>query len=264
MTIAIAIAVPEGLVLAGDSRLTYPNPKGWPKIASDYAEKVYHVSPKVGAATFGWGMLNGRTIKSHIIDLSVELKEAHVGEVATRFATYFGEQYEAHVRTEPKEKKKGTSIAFGFLIAGYNNEGVGEVREILLPGNPRPDAQCTTLSPGAVWQGQVDIITRLLKGYDLRLNLSKVPKDAMASLQKALAGCEYVIYFARMVLQDAVDLAIFLAHTTIQTQRFTDGIYSLPGDVPGVGGAIDVAVITREYDIRWIQKKLLVGEPGQP
>jgi len=40
-------------------------------------------------------------------------------------------------------------------------------------------------------------------------------------------------------------------------QRFSDGINADPGDMPGVGGPIDVAVITPDKGFMWINKKKL-------
>ena len=54
-------------------------------------------------------------------------------------------------------------------------------------------------------------------------------------------------------LQDCVDLSIFLIRTTIKLQTWLVG-------VRGVGGAIDVATITRIEGFRAIQQKRIVGE----
>ena len=57
-------------------------------------------------------------------------------------------------------------------------------------------------------------------------------------------------------LQDSVDLAMFLIKTTIAYQRFTVGIR-------GVGGATDVAAITRD-GVNEIQIKQISGEREHP
>ena len=64
MTVALGVLVSDALVLAADSRATYGNPRGWPKVASDYAQKVLRITNYVAGATAGWGMLNRRTIHS--------------------------------------------------------------------------------------------------------------------------------------------------------------------------------------------------------
>ncbi len=52
-----------------------------------------------------------------------------------------------------------------------------------------------------------------------------------------------------------------MIQTTSAIQRFSDGVAADPGDMPGVGGSIDVAVITPDKGFVWINKKNLnVGE----
>ena len=62
-------------------------------------------------------------------------------------------------------------------------------------------------------------------------------------------------------LQDAIDLATFLVHTTIQMQRFSDGIRMAPGMSANCGGAIDVAVIEPENGFSWLSHKTLHAPP---
>ncbi len=40
-------------------------------------------------------------------------------------------------------------------------------------------------------------------------------------------------------------------------QRFSDGIVANPGDMPGVGGSVDVAVITPDQGFVWVNRKKL-------
>jgi hypothetical protein len=54
-------------------------------------------------------------------------------------------------------------------------------------------------------------------------------------------------------LQDCVDLSIFLVRSTIELQRWMVGIR-------GVGGAVDVATITRTKGFEEVQLKKIVGE----
>ena len=59
--------------------------------------------------------------------------------------------------------------------------------------------------------------------------------------------------FAAMPLQDAIDYAIYLIRTTIDSLRFEPRF-------PTVGGAIDVLVITPQEKPYFVQKKELIGE----
>jgi hypothetical protein len=51
-----------------------------------------------------------------------------------------------------------------------------------------------------------------------------------------------------MPIQDAIDLAEYLVHTTIQYVRFS------PGE-PVVGGPIEIATITKHEGFKWIRRK---------
>lgn len=255
MTVAIGIAVPEGILIAGDSRTTYGNSRGWPKIASDYTEKVYQITEKVGAATFGWAFLNQKNIRSLIEEFKDSLAPgATIEEVLIPFVDFFESQYEQHIQADYDKPVQEGTTAFGFIVGGYDKDKVGRMYVCHIPGKIIHD-KSTTSSPGATWQGQIDIISRLIKGCDPRLNRSNLPEE----LKKDLDAGEYIIYFNRMNLQDAIDFAIFAVRTTIEMQRFSDGIFAVPGDLAGVGGFIDVCLITGK-EFRWVQKKELRGE----
>ncbi len=252
MTIAIGIAVPEGIIIAGDSRTTYGNPRNHPKIASDYTQKLYQLTEKVGAMTFGWANLSGKNIHSHVERFRQDHKpDADIDEIIAPFQDYFEKLYNEHVKAGHDNP---AAYAFGFIVGGYDAKGEGKLYECWFPGKQKID-RATTSSPGAVWRGQTDIVCRLIKGYDQRIPKSTFPPDVV----KALDESEYIIYFNRMNLQDAIDFAIFLARATIEMQRFSDGILADPGATSGVGGHIDVALI-RPSGFGWIQKKELRGE----
>ena len=51
-----------------------------------------------------------------------------------------------------------------------------------------------------------------------------------------------------MPVQDAIDLAIFLVETTIGFTKFLPGANT-------VGGAVDVATVTRHEGFKWIRRK---------
>jgi len=252
VTVAMGVGVPEGLVLAADSRSTYVNSRKWPKVASDYAQKVFKLSDHVGAATFGWGFLTKKNIHSLVLDFVRRAPpEAYVEEVCQPLVDYFERRYEEHVDGGLDEK---TKEAVGFIVGGYDRDGRGRLFECRIPG-ARVKERAGTERPGALWSGQIDVVQRLIKGVDPRLDRSKLPDEAV----RALDGLEYVIHFQRMTLQDAVDFAVLMVRTTIDVQRFSDGIRARPGDAAGVGGHIDVAAVGVD-GFRWVQRKSLRGE----
>ena len=72
---------------------------------------------------------------------------------------------------------------------------------------------------------------------------------------KQLQGLEYQVNWGTMTLQDAVNFCVLAIKTTEAIQGFSDGIQLDPGDIPGVGGAVDIAIITRGEGFEWIKQK---------
>ena len=82
--------------------------------------------------------------------------------------------------------------------------------------------------------------------------------EQMAALrEEVLPGLAMPIPYQFLPLQDCVDLAIFLIRATAKLQAFTTG-------ARGVGGAVDVATVTRTEGFRAVQEKRIVGERGGP
>ena len=108
------------------------------------------------------------------------------------------------------------------------------------------------------WGGQREIVDRLTKGYDYRL--AEILKSALDltpeqqnKVNNELTKLQMQIPFQFLPLQDCVDMAIFFIKTTINAQKLTIGLR-------GCGGSIDVATITRNEGLKYIQRKIISGE----
>ena len=150
------------------------------------------------------------------------------------------------------------------LIAGYNKDGSHEVYICYIPGEiqKKRDSRERGKEYGAGWIGQTDVVTRIILGYDGRIrNIKFVDESARKygkeEINKQLRNLEYAIQWGTMTQQDAVDFCTLMIQTTSAIQRFSDGIAADPGDMPGVGGPVDVAVITPAKGFIWINKKKL-------
>lgn len=115
---------------------------------------------------------------------------------------------------------------------------------------------------GANWIGQVDVVSRIVLGFDGRINNLKfvneeVQKLGQGEVRKQLESLQYAIQWGTMTLQDAIDFCTLMIQTTSALQRFSDGILANPGDMPGVGGPVDVAVITTDQGFVWVSRKKL-------
>ncbi len=110
-----------------------------------------------------------------------------------------------------------------------------------------------------MWGGQKEFTDRLIQGFDdsLLINVQQflhITDDQRQALREHLRGHLMAqIPFAFLPLQDCVDVSIFLIRTTMAIQNWLVG-------VRGVGGAIDVATITRIQGFRPVQEKKILGE----
>ncbi len=155
-----------------------------------------------------------------------------------------------------------------FLVAGYNIDGSHEVYVCYIPGEiqKKRDGKEKGKEYGASWIGQIDVVSRIVLGWDGRIGNIKFVSEATKNhgqeeINKQLRNLEYVIQWGTMTLQDAIDFCVLMIQTTSAIQRFSDGIAADPGDMPGVGGNVDVAVITPNKGFVWInRKKLKTGE----
>lgn len=262
MTIAINITVPEGIVFATDSRQTFTNARGDVRVGSEYGHKLFQLGPRVAAVTWGWAFLLGRSIHSHVNDFLVTLNDhpLSVEETAKRLGEYLNQQYQADIERGYNKPVAEGNYALALLVGGYDpGDKAGKVFEVYVPGGECYLRRTTDQSPGASWRGHIVVVSRLIKGFDPRLaDLPGVTPELMKELDEA--KLEYNIDYWTMTLQDAIDMAIFLVHTTIQMQRFSDGIVMFPGASANCGGPIDIAVIEPNENFRWIQRKTLRGE----
>ena len=158
--------------------------------------------------------------------------------------------------------------AINLLVAGYNKDGSHEVYICYIPGKvqKKRDSKERGKEHGASWIGQIDVVSRIVLGFDSRIRNVKFVNEATAKLRpeevnKQLRNLEYVIQWGTMTLQDAIDFCTLMIQTTSAIQRFSDDITADPGDMPGVGGSVDVAVITPDKGFVWVnKKKLRVGD----
>ena len=150
-------------------------------------------------------------------------------------------------------------VAWSFIVGGYDEDKpYGAVFLFNIPQTPNP-APRNADTFGMTWGGQLEIASRIIQGYDPnvlsllreRFNLSDSDIEELKNALKP--RFEYTIPYEVLPLQDCVDLATFLIRTTITAQNLAVG-------VRGVGGAIEVAAITRTEGLKWVQKKEIHGE----
>lgn len=156
------------------------------------------------------------------------------------------------------------------LIAGYDKNRSHKVFICTIPGeiSKKKDSTEKGKEYGASWIGQSDVVQRIVLGYDGRIRNIKfvqesIQKYGIENINDQLRNLEYAIQYGTMTLQDAVDFCTLIIQTTSAIQRFSDGITADPGDIPGVGGPVDAALISQDYGFVWLSKKKLKYEENE-
>lgn len=267
MSLGIVFKGPEGIVLAADSRVTLTAERPGDKVlipaAFDNARKLLKVVKQnyVGFVTYGIGAIGQkepRTAHSFLPEFEAKLfmenkeRRLSVLKFSEKVSEFYLLQWEASM---PKDYK-GPDLVF--LIGGFDVDAAyGKVFEVGIPSRPKPK-EWHKDSFGAVWGGQREFTDRIIQGFDP--NLPKLIKKGLGlnaeqeeKLGNELKKLQVPIPFPFLPLQDCVDLSIFLIRTTMSIQRWQVGIR-------GVGGAIDVATITRTEGFEPVQQKKIRGE----
>ncbi len=243
MSLVIATYVPEGIVMASDSRQSVTiggtNPEGKSfnveTTNSDNVTKTFFLEKQgIGISSFGQDLLGGVPMASHIRRFSEELlkEQDDVESVARKLKNFI--------------KKEFGEVDTGFHVCGYKKEGKVSVPYVLYTHIKQDKHERRNLKPdgssafGCTWSGQADILTNLMNPVIVNAN----------GQQKVLRGVAPIIWDA-MALQDAIDFSIYAIRTTIDTMRFQ-------ARPKNVGGNIDVLVLTTD-ESKWIVKKELIA-----
>ena len=152
-----------------------------------------------------------------------------------------------------------------FIVSGFNSDDSHQAFKVSVPGDVEMLRSSTQKGKeyGASWIGQTDVLARIVLGFDPRMGNLPMLQEATQKfteqgVKQQLGALEYNIQWGTMTLQDGIDFSVLSIETTNAIQRFSDGILLDPGDMPGVGGPVDVAVITPEKGFTWVAKKNLV------
>lgn len=281
MTIAVATTAPDGIVLAADSRTILRRDRVGHRVASDHSTKIFTPFPGIGVVTYGTAFVGNATIAGLIERFAREMASDNNGgrpnprDAAELLAEFFGKRIEQEAQAFRRRPPAGV---LGFLLAGYDLRGSGQVFDILIPGTDqrepyrelRADAQQQT----AVSRGRTRYIRRMIDAWDNQSReYLKTQFGIIENEEKARAvEFEYEEKFGMRLntpvsLQDALDFATFMVRTTIDMERFTDGYREGRGDVPICGGEVQALIVGRS-GAEWVLRPTIkvrgsgVGEAG--
>ena len=154
MTLAVTVVCQDGVVVAADSRTTLANHRML-RVGSDFTHKVFE-SGRVAVATYGDAFVGMRSIASHMAEFAVVESGRcdHPGPAARRLAEFFGDRYDEQMSDDPDDVSPPPMAALGFLVGGYDDHGVGEAWEVVLPERVVEPIATTAEGGGAAWRGQ--------------------------------------------------------------------------------------------------------------
>ena len=205
MSLVVTVYVPEGLVMAADSRLTLefqlPQPSGPPKYhsvpSSDSTYKVFLAPNRIGISTFGAAAVGTAPVAPLVEAFAAKELGSSTKppcEVANALLQHF------RVMAGPP--------AVRFHVAGYKDIQQQEVFDVDVAGNTAK--QVNISGPGAAWGGETDVLSRLL------LKVGALDQAGKLTDELPLFG----VAFQHFTLQDAVDFAVYAIRTTADTMRF--------------------------------------------
>jgi hypothetical protein len=263
VSLGIAIKGTEGIVLAADSRVTLEARKpGMPPlpITFDNATKILSFSGNhryVGAVTYGAAVIGTRTAHGFVSEFEQGRlsgrERLSIKEYADLLSEFFSNQWKLSMPND----YRGPDMTF--MVGGYSpNSAYGELFLFGVPGQPHPIPQ-QEAGFGMMWGGQLEIVSRLVHGFDpqligivqaaLNLDTNQTQRLAIELTSKL----QYPIPWDVLALQDCVDMATFLIRSTMTAQRMAVALR-------GVGGAVDVATITRTTELSYVQQKKIHGD----
>jgi hypothetical protein len=289
MTIAVAVKVHDGVVLAADSAASIMDPQagthGLPAWVYNNANKVFRFMREipVGGVVWGAGSIGNVSIPTLARDLTQRFRNGgdplavaparytmqEVAEKTRQF--FFEEKYLTAYPAPPTAPPAGAPAptppqrpSLGLLIAGFSaGADLAEVYRIEInDGNcPAPILAKAAAETGYLWYGQPDALNRLLLGYDARLRsvfeqLLQQGGVPAAQLVGAVDGlmAQVTQGFDIPLYTPPMPIqdAIDLAEFLVQTAI---GFSRFRAGSPTVGGPIEIAAITKHDGFRWVRHK---------
>jgi len=259
VTIIVSVKINDGIVMAADSAGTMSSGQIYA-----HANKITNLCDgfSIGAMSTGAGGIGSESVETLLKDLRRRFDGRDLEHAKWRLdpASYTMEQFAEQLRVFLFEEKAALCpepTNLQLRLCGYSaGRPLAEVWEVNMTGQHCPPPRCIMeeTSFGVMWDGQYEALNRLVLGlgFDVGGALVKhgMPAPEASKLQEELVRDLYVtLSVPAMPIQDAIDLARFLVETTIGFVRFA---VFLP---KSVGGAVEIAAITKHEGFRWVQRK---------
>lgn len=265
MTICIAVKVHDCLVFAADSASSMVTTDGNGNQAVmrvyNHGHKVFNLirNKPICAMTCGLGNFNRMSVSTISKEIRKEIMTGEAGINVDRFtikevADYCHRRFSMLFDELPEPVRRTSS--FSFFVGGYSTEGTGsELWKFRFGPDEKTNAELLAGEEACTieWDGQPDACSRLVLGISpatmgvlVASGISE--QDARILTQRLASASQAQILEPSMPVQDAIDLARFLAETTVSFVRFMPGANT-------VGGDLDIGTVTKFEGFRWITRK---------
>lgn len=268
MTVCVTVKVDECIVFAADSATTLniaiPG-GGTQSLVFEHGHKVFNLYKglPVCAMTHGTGNIGQASISMLSKEFrtlvasadpkwQVDKNKYSIEEFAKKFRTFLFDERFLKLAQKPKWGE-----ALGLYVGGYSSDTEGhELWHFTISKDGKSDKPSCVRSEGVCGiniGGQTEPFQRLVLGIAsgvegaLAKELNDKKKAADLTM-KVRQVCEAPLCWGAMPVQDAIDLAEFLVDLTKGYVRF------LPGH-DTVGGATDIAVVTKYEGFKWVRRK---------
>ncbi len=259
MTIIVSVKINDGIVMAADSAGTMASGQIYA-----HANKITNLCEglPIGAMSTGAGGIGNESVETLLKDLRRRFAGYDLAYADWRLdpAGYTLEQVAGRLRTFLFEEKAAACpepTNLQLRLCGYSSgRALAEVWQVSMTGQdcPPPRQIMEETAFGVMWDGQYEALNRLILGlgFDIGDALVKhglAVKQAGHLQEEPVRDLYATLSVPAMPIQDAIDLARFLVETTIGFVRFA---VFMP---KSVGGAVDIAAITKHEGFRWVQRK---------
>jgi hypothetical protein len=267
MTISIGIKVNDGLVIASDSAITLSAGSGVTNVYMN-GNKIVNLHKNLPLAVSFWGLasISGHSTAFWLhelrnrfegksedhLDWSIDETNYNLVDIANRVGDFFNQ-----LMSEQHVAFPAIAISdLGLLISGYSSGKIIPETQVVVLNSGKPKFQYNPIPSGSGWfsSGQPEAINRILNGYSLNLpqaliNLKVDPSEVNAYVQAITNQTNIPLIQDAMPIQDAIDLAEFLADATIKFIKYAPGANT-------VDGKVEIATITHHEGFKWVRRKL--------
>ena len=261
MTVIVSVKINDGIVAATDSAVSFQN-----GMIYQHANKVVNLCKgyPVGAMVTGAAGIGNESIYTLLKDLRHRLAGNDINHQdwklnpANFTVSEVAQKVRQFIFCEKIDDARVNDISILIRVFGYS------------VGRPLPEmwdikvfeSKCEQILEaqseqhfGVRWEGEMEAIDRLLFGLGTQFvsSVQKLGVDldkAIEARNKIMEDIKALLVVPAMPIQDAIDLAEYLVQTTVGYVRFN---FNQP--VKTVGGAIEIATITKHEGFKWVQRK---------